>query len=120
MNRKILGKEDNVAQWKLPVEKGKGERHQIGMINIENYHGQIIMSSFEKLIDQCIADEVKKRNWRYATSHYNGAMKTLQKRGGNCTEQEKHQFQFLVDRVYLTLQSMYGKDSFHLVTYCGS
>ena len=39
MNQEILGSHNNAVQWKLLIEKQKGESTKIGMVNIENYHG---------------------------------------------------------------------------------
>jgi len=78
MNWEILGSEHNQAQWKLPIENEKGESMNIGIINMENYHGQHVMCcEFEKLIDQCIADDDKKHMWRYTIQNYISAMKIL-------------------------------------------
>jgi len=33
--------------------------------------------------DECIAEEVKKKKWRYAINHYNGTIKILWKKGQN-------------------------------------
>ena len=62
MNWEILKLEDNVAQWKLPTWQQKGEQQKIGVISVENYCGWIIMLSFDKLIDEYVADEINKRN----------------------------------------------------------
>ena len=96
MNKQILGSELNVAQWKLPVEKEKGEQRKIGIINIENYHGQIVMSKFDKLIEKCIAGEKRQRKLRYAVLMHNEVIGILCKKG-DYMEAEKRQFQLVAD-----------------------
>ena len=60
------------------------------------------MSSFDKLINECITDEIKKKKWKYAVCHYNAALKILQEKK-NYTEDDKRKFQLFVDKAYLML-----------------
>jgi len=60
MNHEILGIELNVAHWKLPTQKEQDEPHEIGVMNVENYHGCIIMSKLDLLIAEYIGGDDKK------------------------------------------------------------
>ena len=90
MNQEILGSDENVGQWKLPMEKVKGEQQKIGTINVENYCGRVIMSNCDKLIDKCIPGDAKKCKWKYAIVMYNAAMKILGKKSNYTVDEKKN------------------------------
>jgi len=81
MNTEILGSENNVGQWKMPIEKKAGSNERvIGKVNFENYRGRIIMNKIDKLVDVCIVEEDQRRKWMYAVTLYNNSMQILRKK----------------------------------------
>lgn len=60
VNKKVLGTDENSAEWECATDDKKKE---IGTITMDNMRTRAIMAKLELLIEECIVDEEDKGKW---------------------------------------------------------
>ena len=65
LSKNVLGSEESVAQFQIPLEKQKGSSTKnIGIVNIENYQMRKIIEKLDHPADISIVDSDRKGKWK--------------------------------------------------------
>ena len=88
LNNEVLGSEGNEAQYKIPIEKQKGEtKTKIGTIKMENYRMRRIINELDQIIEKSVVDNnnnresnLQKLKWKQCLKYYRELMRIMQKR----------------------------------------
>ena len=118
LNNEVLGSEGNEAQYKIPIEKQKGETTtKNGTIKMENYRMRRIINELDQIIEKSVVDNnnnsesnLRKLKWKQCLNHYRELMRIMQKKGTNYTHEELSSYQNHADIFFQLWVQLHGRD----------
>jgi hypothetical protein len=104
VNSKILGTEDNPAQFRFPLQE---DRKTLCPLRLDNNRARAIFNQIELLIEISVPEEDRKFKWNSCSPKIRGAIEILRLRR-EYTPREIEEFQELIDEWFLIFLDLWG------------
>jgi hypothetical protein len=104
LNQQILGDDDRPAQWSIPmIDDGK----TVGAKTLDNKCIQLILNSFEMLINASIFDITRRKKYHFSIPHYRDAI-TIVRQQQEYTDNDILTYQNHVDTWFQVWNELHG------------
>jgi hypothetical protein len=114
-NNQIWGNIDRPTSWKVPYDN---KEKQIEDITLDNNKTRLLCNSLEYIINLCVVDNTRRKDWIETLSNYTISMKILRKKDDFSLEDVK-EFQYFTDIFFVRYMELVGRNGitnyFHLL-----